>query len=520
MTHLVRRAGVLTALMAVALMAFALSGTALAKKVKTDQLEHCKGASIKGEGSTFQAPAEKLWTGANAEFPTDGFNVSSSSLACKGSEPTVAYEQKTSAEKGSGSCLKNFGASGATPKVKTFAFCGTDEAPPTSKKEEMETHSKLTPEKGEGMQSIPVLQGAVAVIVHLPKSCTATSEPKLNKKTEKIGRLSLENTTVDGIYDGTITTWEQAIAAQKSGVDKITCTEEEAAKLKDRIHVVVRLDKSGTTHIFKKFLAQVSPGEFSFEPFFEINEGSGKEHEKPCGEPAKGAEPKSWESVSEGCENQRWPAGAEVTRPTESGNPGVVNEVAAKESSIGYADLAVARELGTFSKAADEGGEGTSKFWTPISNSKATTKKPEYADPATNGDVEALGDSNCSKTVYAAAAGEKIPPKTTRLDWSKVRANAVSKTYGICGITYVLVPRLYWGFEEAEAEAKSEPVNTALEEESKKVATTVSNYLEWVLSGTGGGGGEEVKGHDYEPLPKKVLKVAEAGAAEIGSKEA
>jgi len=41
-----------------------------------------------------------------------------------------------------------------------------------------------------------------------------------------------------------------------------------------------------------------------------------------------------------------------------------------------------------------------------------------------------------------------------------------------------------------------------------------------VLNTKTGGGGEELKGIDYEPLPKKALKVAEVGAEEIGSKEA
>ncbi len=67
-----------------------------------------------------------------------------------------------------------------------------------------------------------------------------------------------------------------------------------------------------------------------------------------CGA-AKGEEAEAWSEVSEACQNQRWPKAAEIERGTESGNPGVVKRVNEVESSIGYADLAVTRELHYFS---------------------------------------------------------------------------------------------------------------------------------------------------------------------------
>jgi ABC-type phosphate transport system substrate-binding protein len=526
MTTLVRRMAPVAAL-AAALCVLAVPGTALAKgKVKTDQLGQCEGANIEGLGSSFQAPAEFLWTGKS--FPTeDGFNVSKSKLACSGAKrPTVVYNQEE-AQKGSGACLKDFGAGGATPKLTTFPGpCGTDEAPSETAKIEYEGKAEGAPEKGEGIQTIPVLQGSLAVIVHLPEGCKATSEPDLNKKTTKIGRLSLERSVVEGIYDGSIKTWKAAIAANKSASDTLTCTEPKEEE--DTITPVVRLDKSGTTHIFKAFLKQVNTAEFQMEEFTEINEKSaGHEHVLPC-KVVLPAEKKTWAQVAEGCENQRWPEAAHIVRGEVTGNPGVVGTVAKTPSSIGYADMAVAREKGYFSKkgtggscvATTEvcGGENTAgeqnvRFWTPLQISKATSKKAEYADPATNGDVEALGNSNCSKTVYALKAGEKFPPKTTRLDWSKVIGLDESKTYSICGLTYVIAPRLYYPFLHAENPAITQ-------EQSQKIATTVSNYIKWVLQQKEGGGGEEIKGHDYEPIPKKALKIAELGAAEIGSKEA
>lgn len=516
MTTLVRRVAPVAVSLA-AVFAVALPGSAVAKsKVETDQLGHCEGANVEGLGSTFQASAEFLWDGT--KYPEDGFNVSKSSAACGGEKkPTVFYNNTKEEYKGSGNCLKDMGSAGeGSEKINSFEFCGTDEAPSASVKEAMEKTFGLSYEtnKGDEIQSIPVLQGAVAVIVHLPAGCTAESEPVLNKKATKIGRLSLEKTVVAEIYEGKITTWKKAIAANKSANDKMTCSPEPSEEA-ETIHPVVRLDKSGTTHIFKSFLEQVgnTSEEFEMEEFGNINEKSaGKEDVDPCNKEVLKPEKKTWKDVAEGCENQRWPAAAHVTRGIETGNPGVIKTVTETASSIGYADVAVAREKAEFS-AKGKGGEGLGKFWVPVSNSKEGSKKVEYAEPTTNGDVEALGNSNCVKTVYAAEVGEKVPPESTRDDWSKVKGLAVSKTYAICGLTYALAPRLYkpWLTKFNAGETLTE---------AQKVATTVSNYLVWVLNEKTEGGGAEVEGHDYEPLPKKVQKIAEAGALEIGAEKA
>ncbi|HUH81280.1 MAG TPA: substrate-binding domain-containing protein [Solirubrobacteraceae bacterium] len=503
MTTLVRRA-VFIAATAVALMAAALPGTALAKKgPKTDQLEHCAGSNIEGLGSTFQAPAQKVWE--------KKFNESTNTLACSGAKkPTFIYNQNEvpTNNKGSGACLKAFGQGGAgNRRYKEFPLCGTDEAPSKTVKEEMETNDGFVANKGEEIQSVPIAQGAVAVIVNLPEGCTAESKPKLAKKEETIKRLSLEAKVVAGIYEGTIKTYKEAVEKNVSASDKLTCSE--PAKAEQTINVVVRLDKSGTTHIFKAFLGQIGTGEIEME---EENEPEGAGKGQPCKAIKPAKEKRTWVQVSEGCENQRWPEAAEIVRPAKTGNPGVIEKVGATPNSIGYADLAVAREKKLFS-ATGEGGEGMERFWAPVSNSKPTSKKVEYAEPSTNGDVEAVANSNCAKTVYANAVGEKFPPKSTREDWSQVKGLAVSKTYPACGLTYDLAFRLY------DTPLVS-LVPAITPEESQEIATTVSDYLKFVLNTKTGGGGEEIKGIDYEPLPKKALKVAEAGALEIGSKEA
>lgn len=538
----VRRAVPVGIATAVAL-ALGAPGVASAKTSppEPDVLPLCTGAQhIEGEGSTFQGPVQFIWTGVNSEKGNEltgtGFNHSTSSLSCPeghaGKEPKAYYNQKGNLQRGSGSCLKTWGnkiktfgeklKSGteedAFPRVKEFPFCGTDEAPSEAVKEEFEAPEFMAtdPEagKGEEIESIPVAQGAETVIVHLPADCTAKSEIETSKKKkEKLGRLALDQEVVEGVYEGTIKTWGALVAAQGSdGKDELTCT---GSGLTDTITPVVRADKSGTTHIFKEFLAQVRPGQWEAEEFNEVNGGADK-GEKPCSSGNLGAGAKeSWESTGEGCENQRWPKAAHVVFASETGNPGVIKEVNAKESSIGYADLAVAREKGFFSKKG-LGGENkkeekNKEFWAVVQNSEPGTSPVTFADPATKGDKEAVANSNCKSSVYVATKGEEFPPANTRLDWSKVKAENVSKTYVICGITYDLAARKYWYFLQKYGLSKTE---------SQEVATTVHDYLQWVVNTKTGGGGKLIKDSDYEALPKEVQKRAEFGAEEIGNEKA
>ena len=530
---------------AVAALALGLPGVASAKTPKTDVLEQCAGTpKIEAEGSTFQAPADFLWTGVNSDKSNEllhtGFNYSTYKLGCDGEQgskakPEVYYNQENGFNRGSGSCLKTWGNGVTTfgenkggevyPRVKQFPLCGTDEAPSEAVKKEFETFASAGVEgevevepgkkqKGAAIESIPVVQGAVAIVVHLPKDCLASSEITNSKgKLEKLGRLALDQEVIEGIYAGTIKTWAAAMTKQGTdGKDTLTCTE---GGENDTIRPVVREDKSGTTHIFKSFLEQITTTKIPMEEFNEVKAENGTVDtgEKPCtgGELQSGAE-KTWENVAEGCENQRWPLAANVLRPKEQGNPGVVNMVHTTESSIGYADLAVAQEM-TFFNPKGGGGEvkkgaQSKQFWAVVQNSEPGETPVTFEDPSTKGDIEKEGNSNCKDTVYAAKKGEKFPPATTRADWSKVKAENVSETYPICGLTYVLAARQYWYFLDKYG---------LTEEESKKVATTVHDYLQFVVSS--GGGGKVVKDHDYEALPKAVAKEALLGAEEIGSKE-
>jgi ABC-type phosphate transport system substrate-binding protein len=423
----------------------------------------CSGSNIGGQGSSLQKLAQELWV--------PNFNTSAEKHACNGTQgtkgtPTVAYNPS-----GSGAGLKSWGVGKIEHKYgATNAFVGTDEAPnPTAKAEIEENETTLTP---KALLTIPVLQAAIAVIVHLPANCLATS-------TSNKGRLVLNNTTLEAIWRGTITKWNEIT----DNGDKLTgtgCTPATA------ITHVVRLDGSGTSHVLKKYLGLINKST-SFPTTNLKGESVGN---------------KTWDEIAEGPENTGWPTADAVVRPEKTGGGAVVAKVAETAGSIAYANLADARANASF--IPPTGGPNKATFWTPIQNKAGETIT--YADPASNKEVALTKEANCAKTEYTN--GEvAFPPANVQESWSEITTKTEEPHYPICGLTFDLAFVKYSAFE-----------GTSLEE-----ATTTNNYLQYVLDtikekeGNKVNGGQAlIKNHDYEPLTGTVLKEAQKGAALAG----
>lgn len=482
-----RRLLAVCVLLVAAVTAAAAPGVANAGPVS----QQCSGASIKGRGSTLQGLAQdNVW---NPEF-----NKSGNKFACSGKQgskgkPEVKYEQTASADRGSGACLKAFGSGAPKAKYGEYPFCGTDEAPNPEQKGEIETHKEGG--AANALETIPVVQGSVAIVVHLPEGCTATSTVEAAPT-----RLALNDQVVEGIFRGTINTWKALNAASNDGGSKVTCPSE--TELNDEIVRVVRLDHSGTTNIFKRFLAQASENTKLEEAEWEAETYGTINGELPCGATLP-PEKRTWTSTSEGCENQRWPLAAKVVRPAKTGGGEEAAKVATTESSIGYVNLADGRNNGGFTSG------DPAKFWAVVQNNfnpKSPTAKAKFSDPATNGDVAAVANSNCAGTKYTNGK-EKFPPENTRDSWSEVRAAIKQTKYAICGVTYDL----------ALLEASKWTVELESPAETLTQATTVHDYLNWVLSTEGTGGNGLIKNHDYEKLPGSIDKIAKAGVAELAT---
>jgi hypothetical protein len=189
-----------------------------------------------------------------------------------------------------------------------------------------------------------------------------------------------------------------------------------------------------------------------------------------------------------------------------NGNPFVASAVAATDGSIGYSDLATAREKGfTITKKVHD-----HTYWVPLQT--INPEKPEgervgtnYVEPTatTLSNIENGGPngSNCTNADYRGIPTEPASDPTLG-NWSKAIATGSkdTTTYPNCALTYDFA----WDDDA--------PVygNTP-EEESK--ARTVKDYFTFVESE---GGQESLTAADYGALSPEIIAIARKGVEAIG----
>ncbi len=248
------------------------------------------------------------------------------------------------------------------------------------------TDEEMAKAKGGAILHIPTVLGAVVISYNLPG---------VNKP------LNLSGDLISDIFQGTITKWnDPRIAKENAGV-----------KLPDQnILVIHRSDGSGTTYIFTDYLSAVSP---------------------------------SWKSGPGRGKDVKWPTGLGA-----KGNEGVAGQVKQMAGSIGYVELAYARQ-----------------------------NKLAYAN-VRNADGAYVAPTIASVTAAAAGAVSKLP-KTT--DYRISIVNAAGKgSYPISSFTWILV------YEKQQNAAKG-----------KKLV----DFLKWALTD----GEKSAESLDYAPLPKSML---------------
>jgi ABC-type phosphate transport system substrate-binding protein len=403
----------------------------------------CAGSNVTGQGGPELGQAlEGVWR--------SGFNTSKDQYACSGTQgskgkPTVAYESTSS-----GAGLESWESSSFKYGA-TNAFIGTAEPPSAAGIADIEHNEEAV--TSEAVETIPIAQISIPIIVNLPSGCTATS-----KAAE--GRLALSDATFQGIFAGTIKTWseltEDGDAISGTGCNTAT-----------PITRVVPSGRAGTTHILKRYLAWINSGKLTTE-----SEAS-----------------KTWDELSEGALNTAWPKAAAVVKAA-----GTVAKVAETPGSIGYGSLAEIRSAALFSGAS--GGPGHPRFWVELEN---TSKKGKatYADPSSDGDVGEDGEANCGKTVYTNGS-DSFPPLSVNSAWNEVSTEVSSASYSLCGLAYVLALNPYSAFPGTKSEE----------------AETVKNFLQFAVDKAGGQ--KEIAGHDYMALPSDLLPIAKAGAEKVG----
>ncbi len=434
----------------VAVLALLALGVSNASAVSTQ----CSGGNITGQGASVMKIAYQNVFGPD-------FNTSTNAAACSGTQGTGGKPVVNYTSSSSGTGLASWGANGGTASFSpTNAFVVTEEPPNNTQKAEIEAHESTPGSAPDSLLTIPVAQESIAILVHLPASCTATS-------TDFTGRLVLDNVTLEKIFQGTLNTWSEI----NDGGDTLT-----GAGCSSSITRVVRLDSAGSSHILKKYLDLIEANPFTVE-------GGGSE---------------TWSEISEGAGNTVWPTAAAVVRPAKTGDSAEVAKVAETAGSIGYASLANARANPAF--VPPEGGKEEPTFWAPIQNDGTGTKKQAFADPSTDADTPAPADANCAKEKFTNGKGSKFPPASTQESWSAVTTETKQKNYPLCGIAYQLALTKYSAY----------PATTDAEE------LTVSNFLGFALETKTGGGQLLIEDNDYEALPKKLVKESVDGAKLVG----
>jgi ABC-type phosphate transport system substrate-binding protein len=443
-----------TACSAVAMAIAALAVPAAANATVGPQ---CSGVAVEGVGATLtKTPQEKLW---DPDFTSAS---DTNATACSGTQgsggtPAVTYDPTSS-----GAGLESWGVSGhATSFATSNAFVDTDILPNAAIKSEIESHGAKTT-----LLTIPVLQAAIALPIHLPANCVATSTPAP-------GRLVLGNTVLQEIFRGTITKWSQITEAG----DALSGAGCEPATTITR---VVREEGAGPTAILMKYL------------FLTYKK-------KVLGK-------KTWDQLSEGANNTLWPNEGSAPLLKVAKNSGLATKVEDTASSIGYVDLADTRANGSFSPPT--GGPGTATFWPEVQHGgggKGKHKTPiTYSDPSTDGDTGTKAQSNCESEVYTNGAN-KFPPPSVESTWNAVTTATTEPGYTLCGFAVALAFNSYHSYTgTSEAEA-----------------TTVGNFLSFVLNDETGGGQALLTNSDFLSLPtsknagENVLKIAQEGAAKV-----
>ena len=261
--------------------------------------------------------------------------------------------------------------------------------------------AELAKAKGGAIMHIPTVLGAVVVTYNVPE----LKRP-----------LRLDGTTLADVFLGKITSWNDARIAALNPGTKLPASD---------ILVVHRSDGSGTSYVFTDYLSSVST-DWAAKP------GKGKEVQWPVGLGGKG-------------------------------NEGVAGQVKQLPGSIGYVELAYAKQ-----------------------------NKLAYAD-IRNVQGQFVTPTIAAVTAAAAGAAAKLPPNT---DYRVSIVNAAGKNaYPISSFTWLLVYRTQT--DAAKGKKLIDFVRWALTDGEKSAATL-----------------------DYAPIPAKMAKqlIRQLGAVSVAAK--
>jgi ABC-type phosphate transport system substrate-binding protein len=359
---------------------------------------------VNGRGATFQT---------NAEIALANPYVTDPVSPCAGASPLVSYNYPAAV--GAGATGSGNGQKAAS--CRTDAFAGTDIPYDTATLSLLNgapgatggcaitftppnpPNSGTFPDPNDvqaPIMSFPIAAGAVGQGYHLTSSdCGGRT----------VGTLKLTGKMISLLIGGEIANWNDA-RLRTGGVNAVL------SHCNVAVTRVVRLDKSGTTQIYKNYLAKVDP----------TRAGA------VC-DPGD-----SWTTLAQDAHNLDWPTGAgcsTLTRPATSGNPAVVTLCLSTDGSFCYGDIADFALQGLVS--ATVRNHANSSF---------------VAALKTNGITHQKTQSNCdtsTATLPGTTAADAVGLNGSD-NWASDNASGnhgnitnIGSAYPICGLTFALV---------------------------------------------------------------------------------
>lgn len=438
----------------------------------------CVGPNIEGNGASFAKTAQEV------------FNFNFKNNYCVGTP-------------GQGTINVTYNANGSGAGITTMElrnnasrFAGSDDPPTPTQVAIMNSGGKeeagVIKDDGkvgnEGKVHVfPIAAGAVAPLVNFPEGCNpeelgdqyrTVSAAEITATPAKKGilRVRMPKAKFEALWSGTENAkWTEAFPELHGVACEVP------------IIRVVRFDKSGTTFAFKDYLRTIEPAR-GWTTTYES--GANGNREWPNAEFGSGGQCGGTAAPGKQADNVDF-----LTSNCENGNGKLVEKLIATDGTIGYSDIATARNANpTLAVNAAASAAPTTPYWTQVQNGSNAFTEPTADE--TNGFKTAGGQrgSNCLTTEF------KNTPATTFGDWSKTSGANASSGFGICTLTYGLV------FDDNAAVFGNNP-----EEESK--ARTVKDYEESIVSTAGQA---QLFGADYAPVPPALIAISRAGVAEIG----
>jgi ABC-type phosphate transport system substrate-binding protein len=439
-----------------------------------------RSALLDGWGATLGAPSPggPNATGFGYDAGADYSLCGEFKLPGDGGTKTFSYRAT-----GSGSCIDALGGKNANdPRtwvdatdpnnpvtVSDLAYCGTDDAPTQQQIDWAEQGPPVHPAEAQFL-TIPVAQVAIAPVVRLPDGCQVGDQSK----------RSISRTVLSNAFEGNLSKWSDIFgtaitAASGSGLSDADC--QNAAFVR-----VVRLDSSGSTFLFKRYLNQASH--------------------------ATGGDSFDWRDPADGgtLANTDWPNVGTIVRGDASGAGSVLDKLSAQNATggIAYADLATARAKtygwtysGTY--APDD-----TKLWLRaqrIGNDSYVSPAVTNAQAATGANAGAA----CQNVTYKNA-----PTTDLSASWQPVDATETATDFPICGLTYQVAS--VWNFDTKNARYK--PVWAG---ETQGENRAYRDFLRYELGIIRPGvGPSKLAPLGYAKLPADILVTAQNAAKQIG----